>query len=69
MQPVIFTQPARTELIGAQDWYENEATGLGSRFRAAADATIQRMSSNPRQFPIVDERASAAPCSAASHTL
>ena len=53
MYPVIFTLPARAELIGAQDWYENEAPGLGRHFRAAVDAVIQRMSANPRQFPIV----------------
>jgi plasmid stabilization system protein ParE len=51
--PVIFTQPARAELIDAQDWYENEAHGLGRRFRAAVDAVVQRMSVNPRQFPVV----------------
>ncbi|MFY9746956.1 MAG: type II toxin-antitoxin system RelE/ParE family toxin [Acidobacteriaceae bacterium] len=51
--PVIFTQPARAELIDAQDWYEKEAPGLGGRFRAEVDAVIQRMSANPRQFPIV----------------
>jgi toxin ParE1/3/4 len=51
--PVIFTLPARAELIDAQDWYENEAPGLGRRFRAAVDAAIQRMNANPRQFSIV----------------
>ena len=53
MVPVIFTLPARAELIDAQTWYENEVPGLGRRFRAAVDAVIQRMSSNPEQFPIV----------------
>ncbi len=53
MCSVIFTQPARAELIDAQDWYENEAPGLGRRFRAAVEAVIQRMSANPRQFPAV----------------
>jgi plasmid stabilization system protein ParE len=53
VHPVIFTQAARAELIDAQDWYENEAPGLGRRFRAAVDAVIQRMSANPRQFPVV----------------
>jgi hypothetical protein len=33
MHPVIFTQAARAELIDAQDWYENEASGLGRCFR------------------------------------
>jgi plasmid stabilization system protein ParE len=40
-------------LIDAQDWYENEAPGLGRNFRAAVDAVIQRMSANPWQFPVV----------------
>ena len=53
MHPVIFTPRARTELIDAQDWYENEAPGLGRRFRAAVAAVVQRMSATPRQFPAV----------------
>lgn len=52
MVPVIFTPTARTELIDAQDWYENEVPGLGRRFRTAVDAVVQRMSVNPRQFPV-----------------
>lgn len=51
--PVIFTLTARAELIDAQDWYENEVPGLRRRFRAAVDAVVQRMSANPRQFPVV----------------
>jgi hypothetical protein len=50
---VVFTQAARGELIDAQDWYESEASGLGRRFRSAVDALVERMSVNPRQFPIV----------------
>jgi plasmid stabilization system protein ParE len=50
---VIFTQAARDELIGAQDWYEGEASGLGRRFRQAMDALVGRMSDSPRQFPAV----------------
>jgi len=50
---VVFTQSARAELIEAQDWYEGEATGLGRRFRQAVDALMERISDNPRQFPIV----------------
>ena len=53
MYAVIFTLSARAELIDAQDWYENEAPGLGRRFRAAVDAVVQRMSANPRQFPVI----------------
>ena len=50
---VIFTQAARWELIEAQDWYEGEAPGLGRHFREAIDALTERMSANPRQFPVV----------------
>jgi plasmid stabilization system protein ParE len=50
---VKFTQAARLELIEAQDWYEREAPGLGSRFREAIDFLARRMSANPLQFPIV----------------
>ena len=53
MYPVVFTLAARAELIEAQDWYEREVTGLGRRFRQAIDALVQRMSQNPRQFPVV----------------
>ena len=53
MFKVIFTQAARTELIEAQDWYEAKATGVGRSFRHAISLLIERMSSNPLQFPIV----------------
>jgi plasmid stabilization system protein ParE len=50
---VHFTRAARAELIGAQDWYEAEAPGLGRRFRDAIGALIDRMGASPLQFPIV----------------
>jgi len=50
---VHFTQTARAELIDAQHWYEGEAPGLGRRFRAAVDAVTERMSADPRQFPVL----------------
>lgn len=53
MYPVIFTRAARAELIDAQDWYENEVSGLGRHFRAAVDAVIERMSDGPEQFPVI----------------
>ena len=52
MLRVVFTQAAREELIEAQDWYEREA-GLGRRFRQAVGALTERMSANPRLFPVV----------------
>lgn len=53
MYAVIFTQTARAELTGAQDWYEGEVPGLGRRFRDAIDKVVTRMSENPKQFPVV----------------
>ncbi len=53
MHLVIFTRAASAELIDAQDWYENEVPGLGRRFRAAVDAVIQRISTNPQQVPVI----------------
>lgn len=53
MLAVIFTQAARAELIEAQDWYEAEVSGLGHRFREAVDVAVNRISANPRQFPVV----------------
>ena len=53
MDPVVFTQAARTELIEAQDWYEKEAPGLGMRFHQAVDAIIGRINDNPRIFPVI----------------
>lgn len=50
---VIFTPMARAELIQAQDWYENEVSGLGGRFRAAVNAVVERISANPLQFPVI----------------
>jgi hypothetical protein len=40
-------------LIDAQDWYEGEASGMGRRFRQAVNDLTERMSANPRQFPVV----------------
>ena len=52
MHPVVFTQAAREELIKAQDWYEEEVSGLGRRFRKEVDVLVQRIGQNPQQFPV-----------------
>ncbi|MCX6613099.1 MAG: type II toxin-antitoxin system RelE/ParE family toxin [Acidobacteria bacterium] len=53
MFSVSFTREARVELIEAEDWYEGELSGLGRRFRRAVDEVVERMSANPRKFPVV----------------
>jgi len=40
-------------LIAAQHWYEGEEAGPGRRFRLAIDELAERMSENPRLFPVV----------------
>ena len=50
---VIFTPPARAELLDAQDWYEARQPGLGMRFREEVEATVLRLQENPHQFPTV----------------
>ena len=50
---VIFTQAARAELIGAQDWYEGEAAGLGRNFREAIDA-LTELPWQPRSVAVAE---------------
>lgn len=56
MFDVIFTRAARAELIEAQDWYEAERAGLGTRLRLEVDAAVTRMAVNPLQFPVVHKQ-------------
>jgi plasmid stabilization system protein ParE len=37
----------------AYDWYEERSEGLGERFLAALDETLERVADNPRTFPTV----------------
>jgi plasmid stabilization system protein ParE len=53
VHPVIFTRAASAELMEAQGWYEDEVPGLGRLFRQAVETVIERMSTNPRQFPVI----------------
>jgi toxin ParE1/3/4 len=50
---VVFTPAAALELVEAYDWYEAEFPGLGGRFQAEIDSTVERMTANPLQFPAV----------------
>lgn len=50
---VFVTQAARGELIEALDWYEGETSGLGRRFRRSIHELTDRISDNPRKFPII----------------
>ncbi len=50
---MIFLPAARVELIAAQDWYEKESPGLGARCRAEIGVQIDRIATNPLQFPVL----------------
>jgi toxin ParE1/3/4 len=51
--PVTFTLAARADIIAAQDWYEAQSSGLGSRFRVELARIVERIAGNPLQFPLV----------------
>lgn len=53
MFEVVFSPAAALELVEAYDWYEAESPGLGGRFQAEIDITVERMTANPLQFPTV----------------
>ncbi len=53
MRPVILTPMARQELMNARDWYEREVPGLGRNFRVAVESVVERIATNPGQFPVV----------------
>jgi len=54
---VIFTPAARSEIIEAQEWYEEQQAGLGARFRAELESLVSRIGENPYQFPAALEDA------------
>jgi plasmid stabilization system protein ParE len=41
---------AESEILAAQDWYDERATGLGFEFARMVDAAIALLSRNPHQF-------------------
>lgn len=46
-RPVHFEPEAALELVDAGRWYQEQADGLGAKFVAAVDATIETISSWP----------------------
>lgn len=53
MRQIAFRRQARRELDEAGDWYEQERTGLGLEFFAEIERLLNRVTSNPEQFPIL----------------
>jgi plasmid stabilization system protein ParE len=44
---------AEVDLEHAARWYDEEQTGLGSRFLSAVDQVFERIRERPQQFPVV----------------
>jgi len=51
--PVVFRPQAAAETRDALQWYEEQKPGLGARFAAAVEQTVQRIAANPAAFPSV----------------
>jgi plasmid stabilization system protein ParE len=49
---VIFDREARVEFEDAVEWYNEREPGLGDRFKAEVNATIQRILADPERFPL-----------------
>jgi len=47
-----FAETANDELVDACDWYEQQQTGLGLRFKDAVRDAAQRIARTPLLFPI-----------------
>ena len=45
-----FRKRARAELLGARDWYEAQASGLGLEFAQAVDDTLELVLRMPEAF-------------------
>ena len=51
--PVVWLPEADAELREARSWYNNVRVQLGERFALAIEATVESITKNPLQFPIV----------------
>lgn len=48
---VLLRRAAELDLVGIEDWYENQQTGLGAEFRDAVNDLFGRIGANPQAFP------------------
>lgn len=51
VKPTTLHEGAEEELLGAAEWYENRARGLGHDFIAGVTALMERISEAPGSFP------------------
>ena len=53
MKSAHFLRPAELELLDAAQYYEHQATGLGSEFLDEIDAAILDIRKSPERWPIL----------------
>jgi plasmid stabilization system protein ParE len=52
---VIVPPLAEADVREAAFWYESKREGLGAEFTLELDALYERITQNPRQFPVIEE--------------
>ena len=53
--PLVLRRAAQAEFDEAADWYEQQQPNLGREFVTKVQATLDRLQTTPRQFPVVFE--------------
>ena len=52
-RPIVLLQAARVEFDEAANWYDRQRAGLGSRFPAAINDALDRISESPHVHAVV----------------
>jgi plasmid stabilization system protein ParE len=47
---------AEKEIASVALWYESQSPGLGSKFLDKADQSLEKISENPLQYPVISKR-------------
>ena len=53
MPSVVFSPAARAELLEARDWYAARDVELADRLIAEIETIVERIGTEPQQFPVV----------------
>ena len=54
MISVVFEPEAEQDITEAYDWYECQRVGLGERFLAAIEESLERITQHPEACPLVE---------------
>jgi plasmid stabilization system protein ParE len=53
---ILLREEARSDVLQAFAWYEEQRSGLGGEFRDALDATVARIGRHPLVYAVGDRR-------------